>query len=146
MKRWTTVHNTSLLRSLFTLSFSPSPAHSKCLTGSLRKASPLLFPWQLACIGIDDISWSPTYFALKTLSRWTSAMPSQKDDGTVERRRKGEKGFPLDKHAKPFYSVYLYTQAGWRKDIFFWKAWWPAPKIMSKENGFRERGWSIFLT
>lgn len=58
-------------------SFSPRPAHSKCLTGSLRKASPLLFPWQLACSAIDEISWSPTYFALKTLSRWTLAMTTQ---------------------------------------------------------------------
>lgn len=67
---------THLFRSLSSLSLSRthtytlslSHAHSKCLTGSLRKASPLLFPWQLACIGIDDISWSPTYFALKKRS------------------------------------------------------------------------------
>lgn len=58
------------------------PAHSKCLTESLRKASLLRFPWQLACIGIDDISWSPTYFALKMLSQWTSPIPfpPQKED------------------------------------------------------------------
>lgn len=66
MERRTTVHDTSLSLPFFSLPLSS--AHSKCLTGSLRKASPLLFPWQLACIGIDDISWSPTYIALKMLS------------------------------------------------------------------------------
>lgn len=83
----------------FTLSLSLSFAHSKCLTQSLRKASPLLFPWQLACIGIDDISWSPTYFALRNalpVNFSNAVSPSQKDDATsptAEGRRRGEGGF-----------------------------------------------------
>ncbi len=111
-----------LSRSPLSLSLSPSPAHSKCLTGSLRKASPLLFPWQLACIGIDDISRSPTYFALKMLSHWTSPVPfpSQKDDATlptVEGRPKQEGGFPLDKHAI-FILPICRHRWGWERTLF----------------------------
>lgn len=155
MKRWTIscrpqhISSAPFLFSL-TLTLSPSHAHSKCLTGSLRKASLLLFPWQLACIGIDDISWSPTYFALKKRSPMNFANAISLTEGwrhfshsrgETEKRKRLSVWQTWQTFLFRLSSLNLVGARHYSK-----RAQWPVLSMMWKENGFKEWDRSIFPT